>query len=111
MAKAIGVIASIAAIILWIEFIITIQQNPLIVTRETWLIGIVMIILAVAGGATALAGRPFGMILVFVVSFFPVGVYLLGVPSIFRLIGIADLFWLMAGILLLSQRYRVQRPR
>ena len=111
VAKAIGVIASVAVVILWIEFIIAIQQNPLIVARETWLIGALMIVLAIAGAAAALTGRPFGMILVFVISFFPVGAYLLGVRSIFRLIGIANLFFLTAGILILSQKYRVQRVR
>jgi hypothetical protein len=60
-----------------------------------------MVVLAIAGVVTAFTERPFLMILIFLFSFFPGGLYLLGVPSIFRLIGLSDLFFFLSSILIL----------
>jgi hypothetical protein len=49
----------------------------------------------------SIAARPLIMIIVGSVLFFPIGFYMLGAPSIFRLIGICNLLYLAAGILLL----------
>ena len=44
---------------------------------------------------------PLLMLAVFLASFFPVGLYMLGVPSVFRLIGVADLLYFVATLWLL----------
>jgi len=40
------------------------------------------------------------MLLMFALSFVPLGVYMLGTPGMFRWIGILDLLYLVAGLLL-----------
>ena len=67
-----------------------------------------MVGLAIAGIVAAVTERPILMILIFLVSFFPAGLYLLGVPSIFRLIGLSDLLFFISSILILSKKYEIR---
>lgn len=46
------------------------------------------------------------MFILFAAGFFPVGIYLLGVPSLWMLVGVADLLYLAAAIALAVQRRR-----
>lgn len=70
-------------------------------------VGMGIILLALLAAWGALTGRPMLLFIAFVLSFFPVGLYMLGAPSIFAAIGICHLLYLVAGIVMLIQRRMV----
>lgn len=106
MGKWLGAAASSSALILWCVFVYANRFYPETVNEGTWTVQKLMLLLSAAGILTALAKKPFLMFLVFLASFFPIGLYLLGVPGWARLIGIADLLFAFSIVLLLSARYR-----
>ena len=63
-----------------------------------------MMLLALAGLVASLAARPFWMLVVAALSFIPFGLYLLGTPGVFRWIGVFNLVFLIAGLLMLAAR-------
>ena len=71
---------------------------------------------AAMGGLALLAigsawfGRPLGLLVAFVMSFVPVGLYLLGTPSIYAGIGLANLLYLAAAVLVFLARRRLPPP-
>jgi hypothetical protein len=105
--KQLGFLSAATALVLWFVLAYRNQFYPEVVTSGTWTITTEMVLLAMAGIFTVLAERPALMILVFLSSFFPVGLYLSGVPSIFRLIGISDLLFLLSSILILSRKVQL----
>jgi hypothetical protein len=63
-----------------------------------------MALLAVAGLLASLRGNPYLLLLAFGVSFVPVGLYMLGLPGLFRGIGWLNLAWLAAAVLMIAGR-------
>jgi hypothetical protein len=62
---------------------------------------IVLRMLVGLGGLwVAVKGQRYWMLLVFALSFVPLGMYMLRTPGLFRWIGILDLLYLVAGLLL-----------
>ena len=106
--KSVGIVSSTAAVVLWISFAYANYLYPDDVSTPTWITIGVMVLLSISGLCASLAKKPLLMILVFLVSFFPVGLYLLGVPSIFRLIGITNVLFLVSSLFMLSTRYKIQ---
>lgn len=53
--------------------------------------------------------KPWALVVAFVGSFVPVGLYTLGLPGVFRFVGVADLLYLFAGVLLSLEQYRIRR--
>jgi hypothetical protein len=100
-AASLGVFASTAMLVLWLALAAISRSYPQSTTSETWLRIAEMIALAVVGLLASRKKWPLLMLGVFSASFFPVGLYLLGVPSVFRLIGVADLLYLVATVWLL----------
>ena len=96
-----GLASSAAQFILWLALGYQNQFYPAQVTQQTWLVNAIMVGLALAGMLVAWWRKPLLMLLVFLVSFYPAGLYMLGVPSIFRWIGISSLFYLAASLVLL----------
>jgi hypothetical protein len=94
--------ASTAMLILWLALAAVSRDYPQSNTSGTWLRIAEMILLAILGLLASVKKRPLLMLVVFLTSFFPVGLYLLGVPSVFRLIGVADLLYLVAALWLLA---------
>jgi hypothetical protein len=101
-AAALGVFAATAMLVLWLALAATSRYYPQSTTSDTWLRIAEMTALAILGLLVSLKKWPLLMLAVFLASFFPVGLYLLGVPSIFRLIGIADILYLVATVWLLA---------
>lgn len=54
-------------------------------------------LLAVVAAVASIVGSPGGLLIVFLLSFFPVGLYLLGAPSIFKWVGVAELGYLASA--------------
>ncbi len=99
-----GIFSAAAAVIFWAIFAVKNQLYPDLITGDAWMKTLVMLLIAAAGLLAAVWQEARLMILIFLLSFFPVGLSLLGTPSIFRLIGIADLLFLLSGLLLLSRK-------
>lgn len=98
-----GILSAAAALIFWAVSAVKNQLNPDLITGDAWIRTLVMLLVAAAGLLAALRQEPHMMLLVFLLSFFPVGLYLLGVPSLYRLIGVADLVFFLSGLLLFKK--------
>jgi hypothetical protein len=88
-------------LVLWLALAATGRDYPQSTTSDTWLRIAQMTVLAILGLLASLKKWPLLMLAVFLASFFPVGLYLLGVPSVFRMIGVADFLYLVAALWLL----------
>ena len=106
--KNLRLVSSTAAVVLWISFAYANYMYPDDVSTPTRITIGMIVLLSISGLCAAVAKKPLLMLLIFLVSFFPVGLYLLGVPSIFRLIGITNVLFLVSSLLMLSARYRIQ---
>lgn len=98
---ALGVFASTAMLALWAALAVVSRDYPQSTAPATWLRMAEMILLSGLGLLVSLKKWPLLMLVVFLASFFPVGFYLLGVPSVFRLIAVADLLYFFAALWLL----------
>jgi len=107
LAKPLGVISAGVCLVLWAYLAITSRNDP--VQSEAAQTAAIMGLVAVIGVVATLFERPFLMIVIFLFSFFPIGLYLLGVPSIFMLIGICNLLYLVASAVMLYDRYMVKK--
>ena len=96
--SSLGVVSSLLAIGLWISFLL---NNPY-KNQDSGVIGyiIVGLMLALSGTAlwSSLYGRYAMLFTIFLLSFIPVGVYLLLTPSIYLWIGIANIGYLLSAI-------------
>jgi hypothetical protein len=63
-----------------------------------------MVLLACLGMWGVMRGQPVPVLLAFLGSFFPVGLYFLGTPGIYAWIGVLDVLYLVAGALLVLYR-------
>jgi hypothetical protein len=85
---------------------------PAVSYLESWLRIAVLAFLAVLGLPSSLKRWPLLMQAIFLASFFPVGLYLPGVPAaegqpgVFRLIGVANLLYLIARLWLFASWLR-----
>lgn len=100
LARILGILTSLGALIL---YIVLAFFNPYTTGTLTLPI-LLMMLVAIAGTAAAYFIRPYWMLVLFAASFVPIGLYMLGTPGIFRLIGIFDLIYLLAGILMLLSK-------
>ena len=73
-------------------------------TMETYWVAAIMILLALLVVWAILNHMPGLIFLAFLASFFPVGLYMLGTPGLFMGIGICNLLYLTAGILMIICR-------
>lgn len=103
-ARLLGLIAAGGSLVLWANLALTLRNDPGQV--ETAQTATVMGLVAIIGVIATLFDRPILMVVIFMFSFFPVGLYMLGVPSIYRLIGVFDLLYLVAGMILLYYRFQ-----
>src|SRR5512145_2378552 len=99
LSRLVGLAASVGVIGLWSVFSFFNPYNGQQITGATYLIAGLMINLAGLGVVAVLSDKPYLMMLVFVFSFVPVGLYLLGTPGIFRWIGVFNLLFLVSVLL------------
>lgn len=97
--KIVGIVAAIGCIALWIVFL---WWNPYARSYEPTPRRVAFLMMLVwAAGAVFLYRERFGRAYaVFVVTFFPVGLYLLGTPGIFLWIGVLTIVFLAATLAL-----------
>lgn len=100
----IGLGASAATIGLWVLFLSANPSQDQGITAATYAVVHLMVLVALLGALAAWKARPYLMLLVFAISFLPMGFYLLGTPGRFRWIGVMNLLFLVSGILLRAKR-------
>ena len=96
MGRALGTLAALGAGVLWAIFLF---RNPYASAAEgpTLLFGRLMILASLIGLVAAARGAHLAMYLLFVVSFVPVGFYVMLGPGIFQAIGWLNLAYLAAA--------------
>jgi len=100
VARALGAAACGACALLWWVLLYANPYGTKGVTAGTFVVGWLMIALAVGGAVACLAVRPAWLFGVFVLSFVPVGFYLVGAPGLFRWIAILDVLILLIAVLM-----------
>ena len=60
-----------------------------------------MMVVAIFAVIASLRGHAVALMVMFIVSFFPVGGYLLGIPHWLRWIGVSNLGFLVAGLMIM----------
>ncbi|RJX19219.1 MAG: hypothetical protein C4570_05570 [Ammonifex sp.] len=98
--QVIGIAAAIGAICL---FAVLLYFNPYVKAEpgtDTSLTVLLMVAAAVFGIVASVKARPFWILIVFFVSFFPIGFYFLGTPGIFKWIGVCNIGFLVSAVLM-----------
>jgi len=75
----------------------------------SFLVALGMMLLAVMGLWAAWQARPYPLLAAGLVSFAPVGLYLLGTPGLFRWIGVFNLIGLLSAVGMLVERLSHRR--
>jgi hypothetical protein len=101
----IGAASGIAACGLWFWVLAT-PQDTLLRSAVHMAVGILMMLLAMFAVIASLRGHGFALVIIFIVSFFPVGGYLLGIPHWLRWVGVSDLGFLAAGLMIMYSTRR-----
>jgi len=98
LGRVAGVVAALGVCGLWMVFVF---WNPYDTRIEppTMLLGSTMILAAALAGAAAARKAHLAMYLLFIVSFFPVGFYVMLGPGIFQAIGWLELTYLASAVL------------
>ncbi|NKQ34778.1 MAG: hypothetical protein HF973_04090 [Chloroflexi bacterium] len=92
-----GLLAAAGTLVLWLVGLFYLPPG-------SWLAAGAMILLSLVAGYASVRKRPYLLTLAALLSFFPVGYYLLGTPEWFRWIGILNLllFVVSGGIFLVK---------
>jgi hypothetical protein len=96
----IGTASGVAACGLWLWALGT-PQGPFSLSPVHIAIGVLMMLFAIFAVIASVRGHGLALLIMFIMSFFPVGGYLFGIPHWLRWIGVLDLGFLMAGLMLL----------
>lgn len=95
--KFTGVLSGIGACAFWSIAMWT-PTPPVPLSGMAFFVAMLMAILAIIAAIAAYHGHGIVLIVVFFTSFFPIGVFLLGLPSWMRVIGVLNLGYLIAGL-------------
>ena len=102
----IGFLASVTTLCLWAVFLFANPYGSEGISSEsdTYAVAAVMVALAAAAFVAAWRIIPILMFVVFAISLFPVGLYLLGTPGMFRWVGVCNFLFLPSGLLMRARR-------
>jgi hypothetical protein len=103
MLRSLVVTIALGLFLLWFGFLWRDGEG---LTLGSYVVGAFMIGLAALAGWGSFRSRPGLVVVAGLLSFVPLGLYLLGTPSVFRWIGVLDLGLLFAGVawLILERR-------
>ena len=97
--RIIGGASGVAACGLWL-WALGVPQGAFTLNALNIGIGVLMLLFALFAVIASVRGHGVVLVILFVMSFFPVGGYLLGTPLWLRWIGVADFGFLMGGLLI-----------
>lgn len=105
--RVIGLGAALLTILLWGVFLIFNPYTDQHITTGTYRVAAAMSLLALLVAWASLKTRPAPIILAFLASFIPVGLYMSGTPGIFRWLAVCNLLYMLAAIgMVIGQRRR-----
>jgi len=97
--RVIGAASGAAACGLWLWALGT-PQGTFSLSPVHIAIGVLMMLFAIFAVIASVRGHGLALVVFFIMSFFPVGAYLFGVPHWLRWIGVTDLGFLLAGLII-----------
>ncbi len=97
--RVIGGASGIVACGSWLAAMI-LPDSGLKLSSVTLLVSVGMIFLAIFAVIASLRGHGMALIVIFFISFFPVGLYLIGAPHPLKWVGASNLGFLVAGLLI-----------
>jgi hypothetical protein len=98
--KIIGAAAGVAACGLWLWALGT-PRGTFSLSAVHIAVGVLMMLFAIFAVIASVRGHGVALVVVFIMSFFPVGGYLFGIPHWLRWIGVLDLGFLVGGLMIL----------
>jgi hypothetical protein len=98
LARLIGLAGAVLTLVLYGVLLFANPYSGQGIGEDTYVVATAMGLLAPLVIWAALTLKPLVILGAFVVSFFPVGLYTLGTPGLFRWIGVANLLYLVSGI-------------
>ena len=108
--RVIGAASGAAACGLWLWALGT-PQGTFSLSPVHIAIGVLMMLFAIFAVIASVRGHGLALLIMFVMSFFPVGGYLFGIPHWLRWIGITDLGFLVAGLMILYSTRKTTEHR
>jgi hypothetical protein len=97
--KIIGAASGAAACGLWLWALGT-PQGTFSLSAVHIAIGVLMMLFAIFAVIASVRGHGFALMIMFIMSFFPVGAYLYGIPHWLRWIGVTNIGFLVAGLMI-----------
>jgi len=94
-----GVVSGIAACLIWM-LVLWHPDSVLSFSALSFTVGFIMILIAVAVVIASTRGHSTMLLILFAVSFLPIGLYVLSVPHWLRWVGLANLGYLLAALLI-----------
>jgi len=106
--KSTGVVSGVGACVSWTVAMWT-PTPALPLSGIAFAIALFMMVLAIMTVIASVHGHGITLIVLFFASFFPIGLYLLGVPSWVRVIGVLNLGYLIAGLVVWRMPHAIER--
>jgi hypothetical protein len=98
--KIVGAASGVVACGLWLWALGT-PQGTFSLSALNIAIGVLMMLFAIFAVIASVRGHGVALVIIFIMSFFPVGAYLYGIPLWLRWIGVTDLGFLVGGLMIL----------
>jgi len=98
--RIIGAASGVAACGLWLWALGT-PQGTFSLSAVHIAIGVLMMLFAIFAVIASVRGHGLALLIMFIMSFFPVGAYLYGTPLWLRWIGVSNIGFLLAGLLIM----------
>lgn len=102
--RVLGVVSSASSAVLWVVFLLN-PYGGQGGTLGTALVGCLMIVLAIVGIVASIQVRSLLLAVVAVISFMPVGLYMLGSPAVWKWIGVSEIVMFLAAIIMGVAKY------
>ena len=96
--KITGIVTGVAVCACWM-FALWVPQPELPLSSMSFAVALLMTMLAIIAVNASVRSHGITLIVLFFASFFPIGMYLLGLPGWVRVIGVLNLGYLIAGLI------------
>lgn len=97
-ARWLGLAAAVGTVLLYGQLIFFNPYSDQGLSPNTYGLAILMSLVALLAAWASLKLKAPLLVAAFLISFFPVGLYLLGTPGLFRWIGVCNLLYLVTGL-------------
>jgi len=105
-AQIIGVISGLSGCLLWL-LTIGDPASTFSFSTASFAVVFVMILISIIAIIASIKGHGTMLIVLFAVSFFPIGLYVIAIPHWLRWVGLVNIGYLIAGLLIRHYRKQV----